>query len=73
MIFWNKMSLPLTPLTETWGFGVITQIVGVDFPGLNNIHDNYQKDVSSFVEIGLSKALHHALKVVHAVLDNLLC
>lgn len=67
------MSLPITLLTGTQVSGEITQIVGVDFPGLTNIHDNSEKDIGAFVEIGLSKSFCCALKVVYAVLDNLLC
>lgn len=66
------MSPLITLSTKTQVFDVITQAVGVDAPELNNIHDNYQKDIGSFAEMGLGKAFHHTLKVVNAA-HNLLC
>lgn len=70
MILQSTVLLSDTLHIGTQVFGVIIQTVGVGFPGFATIHDNYQKDIGSFVEIGLSKVFHHALEVVHSALES---
>lgn len=65
----STMLLPITLHVETQVFGAVTQTVGVGFPGLTNIHNNYQKDTGSFVGTN-GKAFHHTWEVFHAALES---
>lgn len=70
IILQSTMLLPITLHTEIQVFGLIIQTVGMDLLGLTKIHNNYQKDIGSFVEVGLGKAFHHTSKVIHAALEG---
>lgn len=73
VILQSTMSSPIILHTKIQVVSVIIQTVKMCFPKLTNIHDNYQKNISPFVYIELSRAFHHALKVAHVALEYSLC